>query len=64
VRGTHVQAQEPERREIAFAQQAEFHVLGRGLRVLCDRGSGPEQEKKKSAVARIARDGRERAYDS
>ena len=46
MRGTHVQAQETERREIALAQQTEFHVLGRGLRVLCDRGSGPEQEKK------------------
>src|SRR6266567_2295485 len=32
VRGTHVQAQKTERREIAFAQQTEFHVLGRRLR--------------------------------
>jgi len=28
VRGTHVQAQKTERREIAFAQQTEFRVLG------------------------------------
>jgi len=43
VRGTHVQAQKTERREIAFAQQTEFHVLGlRGVL----RGRGPEQEKK------------------
>ncbi len=47
MRGTHVQAQEAERREIALAQQTEFHVLGRGLRsVLRSRDPGPEQEKK------------------
>ena len=45
VRGTHVQAQEPERREIAFAQQTEFHVLERRLRSVL-RGRGPGQEKK------------------
>src|SRR5882762_3398284 len=43
VRGTHVQAQKTERREIAFAQQAEFRVL---LRRGVLRGRGPEQEKK------------------
>jgi len=45
VRGTHVQAQESERREIALAQQTEFHVLGRGLcSVLGGRGCGSEHE--------------------
>src|SRR6267154_1221386 len=43
VRGTHVKAQKTERREIAFAQQTEFHVLGRRLRSVL-RGRGPEQE--------------------
>jgi len=43
VRGTHVQAQKTERREIAFAQQTEFHVLGRRLSsVLRSRSGGPE----------------------
>src|SRR5207247_9518851 len=41
VRGTHVQAQKTERREIALAQQTELRVPGRILR-----GRGPEQEKK------------------
>src|SRR5882762_4214765 len=43
VRGTHVQPQKAERREIALAQQAEFRVL---LRRSVLRGRGPEQEKK------------------
>src|SRR5216117_1542755 len=45
VRGTHVQAQKTERREIALAQQTEFRVPGRRLRSVL-RGRGPEQEKK------------------